>query len=73
MSNRERDVEARRKAQALWDQHKTQGEKMLKEREKVRLAEAEKLTRLRELRLAKESAEARSAVQKIMTPLKTSA
>ena len=56
MRNSERDLEARRKAQALWDEHKKRDEKVLKEKDKERQAEAEKVARLRELRLAKEAA-----------------
>jgi hypothetical protein len=36
MRNSERDLEARRKAQALWDEHKKRDEKVLKEKDKER-------------------------------------
>jgi len=61
MRNSERDLEARRRAQALWDEHKKRDEKALKEKDRERQAEAEKVARLRELRLAKEAAERKAA------------
>lgn len=62
----ERDLEARRRAQALWDDQKKQGEKMLKEREKERQADAAKVERLRALRLAKEAEERKAVTQTIV-------
>jgi hypothetical protein len=52
-----RETEARRKAQKLWDHNKKQQHKAdaVTEVEKARDAEADKTTRLRALRLAKES------------------
>ncbi len=61
MRNEERDVQARRAAQALWEKGKKQNEEVLKERDKERIAEASKVARLRELRLAKEAAEREAA------------
>lgn len=67
----ERDLEARRRAQALWDGQKKQGEKMLKEREKERQADAAKVERLRALRLAKEAEERKAVTQTIVARRKT--
>ncbi len=72
MRNSERDLEARRKAQALWDEHKKRDEKVLKEKDKERQAEAEKVARLRELRLAKEAAERKAAEETYLSKRKTS-
>lgn len=60
MSNSgQRETEARRKAQRLWDQNKKQQRKadVVTEVQKARDAEADKTTRLRALRLAKESSD----------------
>jgi hypothetical protein len=54
----ERDAEARRKAEAVLARRKTQEKETLQERAKEREAIAEKTARLRELRLAKEAADA---------------
>jgi len=62
----ERDLEARRRAQALWDDQKKQSEKMLEEREKLRQADAAKVERLRALRLAKEAEERKTMTQTIV-------
>jgi hypothetical protein len=70
MRNSERDLEARRKAQALWDEHKKRDEKVLKEKDKERQAEAEKVARLRELRLAKEAAERKAAEETYLSKRK---
>ena len=70
MRNSERDIEARRKAQALWDEHKKRDEKVLKEKDKERQAEAEKVARLRELRLAKEAADRKSAEENYLSKRK---
>ena len=72
MRNSERDLEARRKAQALWDEHKKRDEKVLKEKDKERQAEAEKVARLRELRLAKEAAERKAAEETYLSKRKIS-
>ncbi len=72
MRNSERDIEARRKAQALWDEHKKRDEKVLKEKDKERQAEAEKVARLRELRLAKEAADRKSAEENYLSKRKVS-
>ena len=72
MRNSERDLEARRKAQALWDEHKKRDEKVLKEKDKERAAEAEKVARLRELRLAKESADRKAAEENYLSKRKIS-
>ena len=69
----ERDLEARRRAQALWDDQKEQGEKMLKEREKERQADAAKVERLRALRLAKEAEERKAVTQTIVARRKSRA
>jgi len=69
----ERDLEARRRAQALWDDQKKQGEKMLKEREKERQADAAKVERLRALRLAKEAEERKAVTQTIVARRKSRA
>ena len=70
MRNSERDLEARRKAQALWDEHKKRDEKVLKENDKERQAEAEKVARLRELRLAKEAADRKAAEEAYLSKRK---
>jgi hypothetical protein len=72
MRNSERDLEARRKAQALWDEHKKRDEKALKEKDKERQAEAEKVARLRELRLAKEAADRKAAEEAYLSKRKIS-
>ena len=72
MRNSERDIEARRKAQALWDEHKKRDEKVLKEKDKERQADAEKVARLRELRLAKEAADRKSAEENYLSKRKVS-
>ena len=72
MRNSERDLEARRKAQALWDEHKKRDEKVLKEKDKERQAEAEKVARLRELRLAKEAADRKAAEETYLSKRKIS-
>ena len=72
MRNSERDLEARRKAQALWDEHKKRDEKVLKEKDKERQAEAEKVARLRELRLAKEAADRKAAEENYLSKRKIS-
>ncbi|MGE5203555.1 MAG: transcriptional regulator [Acidobacteriota bacterium] len=69
----ERDLEARRRAQALWDDQKKQGQKMLEEREKVRQADAAKVERLRALRLAKEAEERKAVTQTIVARRKSRA
>jgi hypothetical protein len=64
MANDERDVEARRRAQAMWEKSgKKQAPEPSSEREKEQRASEAKVARLRELRLAKEAAE-REAAQK---------
>jgi hypothetical protein len=70
MRNSERDLEARRKAQALWDEHKKRDETALKEKDKERQAEAEKVARLRELRLAKEAADRKAAEEAYLSKRK---
>ena len=72
MRNSERDLEARRKAQALWDEHKKRDEKVLKEKDKERQAEADKVARLRELRLAKEAADRKTAEETYLSKRKIS-
>jgi len=63
MRDSERDVEARRRAEAVLKQRKKENDEVLEQREKEREAAAEKVARLRELRLAKEAAEARAKSQ----------
>jgi len=62
----ERDLEARRRAQAVWNDQKKQSEKVLEEREKARRADAEKVERLRTLRLAKEAEELKLAAKAVV-------
>jgi hypothetical protein len=57
----EREIEARRKAQAVWDKSKQRDAEILKEKDKERRAVEVKTERLRELRLAKEAADAAAA------------
>ncbi len=61
MGNSERDSAARSRAQALWGKEKKKGEEALKARDKERQEEAEKVARLRGLRLAKEAADKNAA------------
>ena len=67
----ERDLEARRRAQAMWNDQKKQSEKVLEEREKVRRADAEKVERLRALRLAKEAEDLKLAAKTIVARRKS--
>jgi hypothetical protein len=60
MRNAERDATARLKAEAVLAKRKKQDDEIIQQREKEREAVAAKVARLRELRLAKEAAEARS-------------
>jgi hypothetical protein len=60
MRDSERDAEARRKAEDVLAQRKKQEDEIVKEREREREAVAAKVARLRELRLAKEAAEAQA-------------
>ena len=71
MKTTERDFEARRRAQAMWNDQKKQSEKVLEEREKVRRADAEKVERLRALRLAKEAEELKLAAKTIVARRKS--
>ncbi len=57
----QRDAEARRAAQALWNKNQQRTAEVLKDKEKARLADAMKTTRLRELRLAKLAADEKAA------------
>ncbi len=63
MGNEDRNTQARRNAQAVWEKSKKRDEEVLKERDKARLAEASKVARLKELRLAKEAAEREAAAK----------
>ncbi len=63
MRDSERDAEARRKAEAVLAHRKKQEDEILQQRAKEREAVAEKVARLRELRLAKEAAEAQTKAQ----------
>lgn len=69
----ERDLEARRRAQELWDDQKKQRDKILEERENARQADAAKVERLRALRLAKEAKERRTVTQTIVARRKSRA
>lgn len=60
MRDSERDVEARRRAEAVLAQRKKQDDEIVQRRAREREAAAEKVARLRSLRLAKEAAEAES-------------
>ena len=60
MRDSERDVEARRRAEAVLAQRKKQDDEIVQRRAREREAAAEKVARLRELRLAKEAAEAQA-------------
>ena len=66
MRNSDRDREARARAQALWDEAKSEHQKTLDEREKQHLAAVSKIMRLREMRLAKEAAERKAAGQRFL-------
>ena len=55
----QRDAEARRAAQALWNKNQQRTAEVLKDKEKARLADASKTARLRELRMAKIAADAK--------------
>ncbi|MDB5407003.1 MAG: hypothetical protein JWL84_1915 [Rhodospirillales bacterium] len=48
----QRDAEARRAAQAVWNKNQQRDADVLKDKEKARLADSQKTARLRELRLA---------------------
>jgi len=63
MRNDERNLEARRAAQKLWENSKKQLAEVLDRRQEQRRAEATKVDRLRELRLAKEAADKEVARQ----------
>jgi hypothetical protein len=56
----ERDAEARRRAEAVLAQRKKQDDDVVQQRAREREVVAEKVARLRELRLAKEAAEAQA-------------
>ena len=60
MRDSERDAEARRRAEAVLAQRKKQDDEIVQQRAREREAAAEKVARLRELRLAKEAAEAQA-------------
>jgi len=55
MRNVEQADKARRKAEALFDQHQERDDETVQQRAKERQALAAKVARLRELRLAKEA------------------
>jgi hypothetical protein len=57
----QRDAEARRAAQAVWNKNQQRDADVLKDKEKARLAESQKIARLRELRLAAAASAARDA------------
>jgi hypothetical protein len=57
----QRDAEARRAAQALWNKNQQRTAEVLKDKEKAREADAQKTARLRELRMAKLAADEKVA------------
>jgi hypothetical protein len=59
----QRDAEARRAAQALWNKNQQRTAEVLKDKEKARQADALKTARLRELRMAKAAAEEKVAAE----------
>jgi hypothetical protein len=63
MRNAEQAGAARRKAEALFDQHQEPDDEAVQQREKERQAMATKVARLRELRLAKEAEDTKSPQQ----------
>lgn len=63
MRDSERDAEARRKAEAVLAQRKKQDNEVVQQRAREREALAEKVARLRDLRLAKEAAEAQASAK----------
>ena len=68
MANEERDGQARRNAQAVWEKAKKRDDEIVKERDKARIAEASKVARLKELRLAKEAADREAAAKAAPAP-----
>ena len=62
MAEEERNA-ARRNAQAVWEKSQKRDEEIVKERDKARNAEASKVARLKELRLAKEAADREAAAK----------
>jgi hypothetical protein len=60
MSDSGRDSEARRKAEAVLSQRRKQDDDIVQRRAKERETSAEKVARLRELRLARDAAEAQA-------------
>ena len=60
MRDSERYAEARRKAEAVLTQRKKQDDEVVQQRAREREVVAEQVARLRELRLAKEAAEAQA-------------
>ena len=59
----QRDAEARRAAQALWNKTQQRTAEVLKDKEKARQADALKTARLRELRMAKMAADEKIAAE----------
>ena len=59
----QRDAEARRAAQALWNKNQQRTAEVLKDKEKARQADALKTARLRELRLAKIAADEKAVAK----------
>jgi hypothetical protein len=59
----QRDAEARRAAQALWNKNQQRTAEVLKDKEKARQADALKTARLRELRMAKIAADEKVAAE----------
>jgi hypothetical protein len=67
-NNSQRNPEARRRAQQLWDRQKRKGDVVLSERAKQHQVEMEKMARLKSLRLAKEAADREAA--KLASPVR---
>ena len=67
MAEDERNA-ARRNAQAVWEKSQKRDEEIVKERDKARNAEASKVARLKELRLAKEAADREAAAKAPAAP-----
>jgi hypothetical protein len=57
----QRDAEARRAAQAVWNKNQQRDADVLKDKEKARIADSQKTARLRELRLAAAASAAKDA------------
>jgi hypothetical protein len=61
----QRDAEARRAAQAVWNKNQQRDADVLKDKERARLADSQKTARLRELRLAAAATAAKDAATQV--------